>query len=510
MVAPAAKQTRRTPRVVFIILGIVAIICCGAPATIGAWILTGGIDTVGKVDFVNQLAIPPLAPSTVNGDGEKVFDLRATTGRHTFAKDRTADTLGYNGDYLGPTLRAAVGDKVRINVHNEIGTTTTVHWHGMHLPAMMDGGPHQPIAANTTWSPYWTIHQPATTLWYHPHPHGETAKQVYRGLAGMFILDDPQASALALPKEYGVDDIPVIVQDKAFGGSGGLKESNSFLSGLGLLGNEIVVNGTYAPFLTATTEQVRLRLLNGSNARTYNFGFADDRQFAIVGTDGGLLPAPYRTNRVMMSPGERVEIVLAVAPRERVVLRSYPPALEGGMLNDRFSGGKDQFDVLEVRGADSLKPSPAVPASLVPVERLDPAQATTTRTFDIGDNMINEKKMDMNRVDATVHGGTTEVWNVRNLDGAPHNFHIHGVDFQVLSIAGAEPPPELRGWKDTVFTRSGKVIRLLVRFGDETDPQHPFMLHCHVLFHEDQGMMAQFVVVAPGQQANLAPTGHHP
>jgi FtsP/CotA-like multicopper oxidase with cupredoxin domain len=244
-------------------------------------LLTGVTDTVGTVTFTNQLAIPPLAASHVDGSGARVFDLNVTAGHHQFGSGQSADTLGYNGDYLGPTLRTSQGEQVIVNVHNGLNESTTVHWHGMHLPAVMDGGPHQLIPAGTDWRPTWKINQPAATLWYHPHPHGATAKQVYQGLAGFFILDDPQTTALNLPQQYGVDDLPLVVQDKAFDGRTGLDDSNSFLSGNGILGNQIVVNGTLDPYVDVTTELVRLRLLNGSNARTFDFGFDDDRSFAI-------------------------------------------------------------------------------------------------------------------------------------------------------------------------------------------------------------------------------------
>ncbi|MFC7482675.1 multicopper oxidase family protein [Luedemannella flava] len=221
--------------------------------------------------------------------------------------------MGFNGDYLGPTLRAKRGEEVVVNVHNRLTEATTVHWHGMHLPAEADGGPLRMVDAPGTWSPTWRINQPAATLWYHPHPHGSTANQTYQGLAGMFILDDPATDVAALPHEYGVDDVPVIVQDKNFDGDH-LKGRGGVFGAIGILGDTVVVNGTAAAFLDVTTDRVRLRLLNASNARVYDFGFADNREYDLVGTDGGLLAAPVTTRRVMLSPGERAEIVVAVRP----------------------------------------------------------------------------------------------------------------------------------------------------------------------------------------------------
>lgn len=492
-----------------VLFGIVPILvlCCGGAALVGVVFTRAVVDTAGKVDFINPLAVPPLAPSTVDESGRRVFELRASTGTHDFGAGPVG-TWGYNGAYLGPTLRAARGEQVVINVRNELTVTTTVHWHGMHLPAVMDGGPHQPVAASQTWSPTWRVNQPATTLWYHPHPHGETAGQVYRGLAGLFIIDDLQTDVPALPHRYGVDDMPVIVQDKRFDGSD-LDEGRSLLGGVGILGDTIAVNGTVGPYLDVTTERVRLRLLNASNARSYAFGFSDDRSFTLVGTDGGLLAEAYETSSIALSPGERAEIVVTVHPGERAVLRSAPPELGLDPLSNRFSGGADTFDILQLRAATQLAPSRAVPARLVPVPRLDPATSVQTREFRLNTPMINGRGMDMGRVDATVVKNTVEIWKVTNQDGSPHTFHIHDVQFQVRSINGRQPPPELRGWKDTVFLRPNAPYELIVPFSDYSDETTPYMFHCHLLYHEDQGMMGQFVVVEPGQRAGTPVHGGH-
>lgn len=188
------------------------------------------VDTVGVVDFDRPLAIPEIAPSTVAADGTRVFDLDIQEGETDLGKSEPTRTWGINGPFLGPTLRADRGEKVRIEATNDLGESTTLHWHGMHLPAAMDGGPHQMIAAGATWAPNWTIRQPAATLWYHPHLHGQTASHVYRGLAGMFILDDPQESELELPRSYGVDDLPLIVQDKNFDDDGQFDEGHTIFN----------------------------------------------------------------------------------------------------------------------------------------------------------------------------------------------------------------------------------------------------------------------------------------
>ncbi|MGI5243638.1 multicopper oxidase family protein [Dactylosporangium sp. CA-139066] len=471
----------------------------------GGWlVLRPSVDTIGRVGFEHPLRVPPLAESTVDGGGVRRFALDARPGVSDFGHGRTA-TWGYNGAYLGPTLRVKQGEKVRVDVHNGLPDATTVHWHGMHLPAGADGGPANPIRPGGTGTAAWTVNQPAATLWYHPHPDGRTEEQVYKGLAGMVIVDG-SGPAADLPSQYGVDDLPVIVQDKGFEDNGNFGVPNPLGGTLGILGDTLLVNGTEGPFLDVTSSLVRLRLLNASTARSYLFAFSDGRSFDLVGTDGGLLAAPYRTDRIEVSTGERAEIIVAMKPGERVVLRSLPPNPDGGTVVRQFQGGGDRFDVLQLRAAAALSPSRPVPAHLADVARLDPAGAVP-RTFELANRAINGQKMAMDRVDVVATRDVTERWTIHNDDFMQHNFHLHGTRFQVAALNGRAPPPPLSGWKDTVNLRPGDRIELLVRFTDYADPTTAYMYHCHLFKHEDNGMMGQVVVIDPGQQVSL--THHH-
>jgi blue copper oxidase len=481
------------------ILGLVLVL--GLAGIVGLVYLRSDTSNVGQLSFANQLKIPPLAEPRIDAAGRKVFDLRLQAGTSELLPGRSTPTWGVNGAYLGPTLRASRGDRVVLNMTNKLPEATTIHWHGMHLPAKADGGPHQTIAAGATWSPSWTIDQPAATLWYHPHPHGQTQEHVYRGIAGLFLLDDPEAGALALPKQYGVDDLPVIVQDKRFRSDGRLD--------FGRLGGDILINGTYNPHVEVKSRLVRLRLLNASVARSYNIGFADDRPFDLIGTDGGLLDRPYRVSRVPLSPGERAEIVAAFNPGERVVLRSFRPDLGENAFSGRFDGASDTFDLLQVRAAARLRPSPPVPARLAHHELLDEAHATTRHLTITSSSSIDGKSMDMGRIDQVVRLGATEIWEVANRGGEFHNFHVHDIQFKVLQYKGGAPPPNLSGWKDTVALPPGQSVRFITRFTDYADPSSPYMFHCHLLQHEDNGLMGQFVVVRSGQQPVAPPSHHH-
>jgi FtsP/CotA-like multicopper oxidase with cupredoxin domain len=464
---------------------------------------------IGKLTFENDLQIPPVLNPRRGTDGSRVFDLTLRTGSRMFLPGKRAETWGVNGDYLGPTLRASRGDRIVLNVKNHLPESTTMHWHGMHLPAKADGGPHQLVAPGTTWSPSWTVDQPAATLWYHPHPHGKTADDVYRGLAGLFFVDDPASASLALPHTYGVDDIPLVIQDKRFQADGSLDFSQPLISPTGRLGEQILINGTYNPHLRVRHQRTRFRLLNASNARIYNVGFVDGRTFQLIATDGGLLEAPERLTRIQLSPGERAEIVAAFRPGERVLLRSFPPQLGTNFMLERLTGGDDSFDLLQIRGAATLAHSREIPPHLSPLPHLHADHAPRTRRFELSDQLeINGKKMDMGRFDAVVTAGATEIWEVHNGSPLPHSFHVHDVRFRVLEYAGAAPPPQLKGLKDTVYVPSGSSVRVLIRFGEYADPTAPYMFHCHLLQHEDHGMMGQFVVVKPGQTVRPPHDGH--
>lgn len=483
--------------------------------TSGAVIVSGGVasltvlytnadhNTAGKIAFDQVLPVPPLAKSTME-NGTRVFRLDLRKGEADFGHNLTSDSLygqdatpgaAANGaQYLAPTLRASNGENVRVEVTNELGSTSSIHWHGMHLPATMDGGPHQPISAGTTWSPHWKVNQPAATLWYHPHPHGATEQQVAKGLAGVFLLDDRAGQATQdLPHTYGVDDIPVVLQGKAFK-DGKPTTNHSVLSTTGTLGDQILANGKAGATFTASTQLVRLRLVNGSTARIMHLGFTDNRTMQVIAGDGGLLQAPRPVTRVTLSPGDRTEVVMSVEPADLATLRNYPIDL-AGFPAQRQSGGDDTLDVLQIRAADRLTASRPLPEHLADLPAVDKATVAARRTFNLEKPTINGERMDMQRVDFAVTGGTSEIWTVHNSESMPHNFHVHDVQYRVLTLDEKAPPVEMQGRQDTVLIKGGQTVRLLVSFANDTaDASTPYMFHCHLLWHEDQGMMGQFVI----------------
>ena len=446
------------------------------------------------------LPIPPLLLPETQG-GTKVFRLTLEKGESQFLSGQTTATFGFNGSYLGPTLRAGLGDSVRIDVTNHLGETSTVHWHGMHLPAAMDGGPHQTIADSTTWSPQFTIQQPAATLWYHPHMMGQTLQQVGMGLAGLFILDDTDQAHNDLPSVYGVDDIPLILQAKTFGANGQFVLNGGGRGRGGPNGDATtLVNGAISPAINPSASRLRFRVLNASSEEFYNLGFAGGNTFHQVASDGGLLPAPVALTRLQLAPAERAEIIVDIDPSSPMVLQGF-----GG--NGGGRGGTDfaTGPVLTINPTQTSAPLAPLPANLTAIERWSPDSAAQTRDFVLGGNDQNPTingqamtsmadMMDMTNV-IQVKLGTTEIWNVVNRSNDTHAFHVHDIQFQILQRDGAPPAANESGRKDTVVVHPRETLRLIMRFTDFADPSTPYMYHCHLLNHEDNGMMGQFVVV---------------
>lgn len=356
----------------------------GAAAAAGTGV--NGLFATGGAAFAaspRPLAIPPLLAGETR-DGVRVFDLALERGISRFFDGVETPTLGINGAYLGPTLEMRAGERVRLNVANGIGAPSTLHWHGMHVPARADGGPHQVIGPGATWAPEFEVRQRAAMVWYHSHMVPETGPQVYHGLAGAIYLRDDETDRLDLPRDYGVDDIPLVVQNRAFNRDGSFYYSASMHNRMmGMQGNILLVNGVAAPYFRATTGRLRLRLLNGSNARSYVFGFGDGRSFHLIGSDGGLLERPHRTDRVALSPGERAEIVVDLTGGQPVALRAVSRTnvgpmgggpMGGGMMGRGMMGGAADdiaADVLEIRPDGGLARPPVMPESLIVLPRPD-------------------------------------------------------------------------------------------------------------------------------------------
>jgi blue copper oxidase len=458
----------------------------------------------------NSLLIPP----TLEGP---TYNLEMHRTSHEFFDGSQTDTYAFNGTYLGPTLILNAGEDIQMNVLNLLGETTTVHWHGMHVAPMDDGGPHTTIAANATWSPDFTVLDHATTFWYHPHLHEHTNEQVYRGLAGMIIVRDEEEAALTLPRTYGVDDIPLIIQDRDFNGT----QLNFDQGGPGAGGDTIVLNGTIEPYLEVGAQVVRFRALNGSGSRVYNLGFGDNRTFYQIGSDGGLFEAPVQLNRVRLAPGERAELLFDLSSDggSTLDLMSYSSELTNGEPGGAGPGGPGgstldgtDFDLMEIRvGTTGAAAILTVPTTLVTLTRLNEADADRTRPILLGGGgpgtpfSINGLTMNLEVINESVNLGDTEIWEITNDTPVAHPFHIHDIQFFILDRDGVPPAANEQGLKDVVLVEPDQTVRFLTVFEDFADPVVPYMYHCHLLGHEDGGMMGQFLVIDPMATSTQAP-----
>lgn len=272
--------------------------------------LAGPLAGSGKAQTaLRPLPIPPLTDLL---DGiETRIALSLAPGQHDFGTGALSDTFGINATYLGPVIRAKQGQTLPFDVQNGIGEVTTLHWHGLHIPGDVDGGPHQEIAPGATWSPDVPIVQQASVNWFHSHTHGRTARQTYKGLAGVLLVEDEASLAADLPKTYGVDDFTLILQDKVFDGAGRLDYT---LTGEvfedGLQGDALVVNGALAPVGQAVPRGlVRLRILNACNARFLTLSM-ETGPLRVIASDGGFLASMVETETLLMSPGERYEVLV--------------------------------------------------------------------------------------------------------------------------------------------------------------------------------------------------------
>jgi FtsP/CotA-like multicopper oxidase with cupredoxin domain len=458
--------------------------------------------------FSSPLPVPPLLDARRQGNRVKIT---AREGRHTFSPGIRVTTYGYSADYLGPAMKVYRGDTVQIEVENKIDRPTTVHWHGLLVPARDDGGPRSLIERNQVWRPEVKVDQPEATAWFHAHPHHDTARQVYMGLAGLMLIEDGTGMRLGLPRDYGVDDLPLILQDRQFDAAGRLV----YFGGgparmMGMRGDTVLVNGTIAPNAKVPAGIVRLRFLNAANARNFDLSFADGRIFHVIAGDGGYLPRPVAMRSLLVAPGERFEVLIDFSDGRPAVLQAAEDDFSMGMMGPgmmgqpfgRRSPGSGSITRFEVDTTLPIK-AKAVPPALGTRVAPDRNAAVGRRrlTLDMGmmgmgmgGSMaspmgINGYAFDPRRIDIEAKVGTAEIWSVAPVMMA-HPFHIHGVMFNVLSLGGRPPPAHLAGAKDTVLLR--EPAELLVHFTQAATRDKPFVYHCHILEHEEAGMMGQY------------------
>jgi len=409
----------------------------------------------------------------------------------------TSRVFAINNSYPGPTVKVERGDFLTVKFINQLSEPSTIHWHGLVVPELMDGHPKDAVQPGASYTYSFPIIQRAGTYLYHSHAYMRTAAQVYKGFAGFVIVTDSAESALGLPA--GVFDVPLVIQDRRSVDAPQFTYNPTMMDVMnGYLGDLPLVNGTPDAYLDVSRTLYRFRLLNGSNARVYKIGLADNHVFHILSTDGGLKDEAVEATSFMLSPGERVEILMDFSSYtlgQSVLLKSLP-----------FSGGIGQYaqglelNLLRFDVTGNNRSGGAVPSSLPPIAYHDPSKIVKTRTFALtsammGGHKINNVTFDLKRIDEQVPKNQLEEWVISNETDEYHPMHIHGLLFQVRSRNGNSTlPPSEKGWKDTVLVNPRDTVKVLVSFDDYDGI---YLFHCHNLEHEDDGMMLNIRITSP-------------
>lgn len=503
-----------------------------------------------------SLNIPEVYYGVTGTDGVTNFVLNMDENLKQFRTGQATVTGAVNigtattNTFWGPTMIINKDQAIKMHVTNNLNESSTIHWHGMHLPAIMDGGPHQIIAAGALWEPYWTVKNQAATLWYHPHLHYTTQAQVTKGVGGFIIVKDPVEAALALPRTYGVDDIPLAITSRRF-----LNTTNAMSATLSdNYGDYVMVNGTLSTTTnyaqaTLPKQVVRMRILNAEIQRGYNLGFSDNRTFYVIGNDGGLLNAPIAVTRLAIQTGERFEILVNLSNdsvgAQTLYLKSYNSASEltaltpgqnifgwpgnegnpsnpngnSGPLNGGLLNNVD-FNIMNIKIAATTtgsNPITAIPTTLINDSYWTTANVTNSRTITVGGGnggsafTLDGSLYSTTMVPKTVNLNAVEKWTIVNNQIFGHTFHLHDVFFKIISRSGGNIGTTIRtfeqGWKDSVWIPINGTVTFIAKFDDYADSTWPYMYHCHALTHEDEGMMGQFVVKsALGTNEIKAPT----
>jgi len=468
-----------------------------------------------------------LALTAAPGEAQVLPGARTRVWRFTGAVLKgPAESLQVVADsYLGPVIRLRRGQKVRIRFRNNLPESSIVHWHGLDVPSAMDGHPHSLIDPGTEFVYEFEVINRAGTYWYHPHPHERTGPQVYRGLAGLLLISDDEEAALALPRAS--EELLCVLQDRHFDGDNQLLYmGNGMMDGMmGFLGDRILVNGKERPTLSLATRAYRLRILNGSNARIYKLAWDDGTPLTVVGGDGGLLERPVEQRYLALAPAQRADVIVDLSKRAvgstlQLVSAPYPAAEVsmtemgmGGMMGGAAVPNGAPLQLLTIRVERNETSTFRLPARLSTFDAnwTRPAPGATRKIAISARQMmwlLGGRTFEMMETapDEEAPVGSTQVWEFVNGPGMmgmqmAHPIHMHGKQFRVLERSSASTPVvagSLReglldaGWQDTVLVMPGESVKVQVHFS-----KFPglYLYHCHILEHEDMGMMRNFRVL---------------
>ena len=453
-------------------------------------------------EIINEVLSPTAAEIKLSASEEYVPLLPGPyTKMLTFKGELNKGAASYltpMDSFLGPTIEARKGDRIKVNFENNVGEESIIHWHGLHLPENQDGHPGFAIADGQSYKYDFKVENRAGLYWYHPHPHGRTGYQVYHGLAGLLVVRDDEEDALNLPN--GENELFLVFQDRDFGQHNQLRyvQSGHDIM-MGKVGDKRFISGKRQSWKQVKNEAYRLRCLNGGNALTYRLQWSDGRPLQIIGTDGGLLEKVEELDSVLFAPGERLDIIADFSDNsvgDEVELMSIPI-----VDNSNAQAFRMYKFLISEEGAKSF----TMPTKLSEYNTIDPEEAVnygSPKVFKlypkagIGWTIDGQKyEMDSASAKERVKLGTTEIWEFDLTNaGMIHPMHIHGSQFQVIERIHGDYSKGVvfdGGWKDTVAVLPGDRVRVIKRFND-----HPgkFLYHCHILEHEDNSMMRNFVV----------------
>ncbi len=546
-------------RALFQFAGVAAVAGVGAAAWMaygsrGSQGLAGGpfrhypFDPVASANFQQKLFIPVASGPFGVLDVVGPLKLRATAAGFTMLPGRESPFLLYQTEqagqaYQNPILRIESGARFTASLDNALAEPTIIHWHGLHVPAAMDGHPSTAIVAGARFEYDFTVNDRGGTYWYHTHAHEVTGKQAYQGLASYFLVEDNDQRNLAkaLDLQLGVTDLPLVIQDKRFDAQGKLQyQPNPMDAMMGWLGDIVLTNLTPNAVLSVSPRSYRFRLLNGSNARIYRLAFVKDKtalEFSVIGTDGGLIERPETVTEAFLAPGERLDVVFDAGqaqPGSDIFLKSlaFDPmeneGTAGGMSGmsgmdhgtgqtTAGTGGSrlllgQEFNLLKLVVTAGDRIAAKLPATLSQVRPIR-TEGATERKLELSMAMmrflINGRSFSMQEIVFEVKRGAVEIWSIQNpAIGMPHPMHLHGFSFQVLERQNSPAPLSAAarfgkgrtvsdlGWKDTVLVWPGETVRIAIDFAHDFPGSQTYVFHCHNLEHADAGMMINFRVVA--------------
>ncbi|MCU0533039.1 MAG: multicopper oxidase family protein [Hydrococcus sp. Prado102] len=451
------------------------------------------------------------ASSKLYKSASGLLELNLETGnRPVTLAGRQAYLMSYNGQVPAPRLEAKAGDTVRIRFTNNLSQPTNLHYHGLHVPPTGNAdNPFLSIPPGESLTYKFTIpkNHPPGTFWYHPHHHGYVAEQLFAGLAGLFIV---RGELDEIPEIQAAKEEFLVLKDFDLDESGRILPPNHMAMMLGREGQLLTVNGQVNPNLSiAKGGLLRLRILNASPSRFYRLSL-ENHPLYLIATDGGGINAPIELEELLLAPGERAEVLVRGEKEPgqyRLLTLPYDRGGMGmmgggmGMMGGRHMMGNSSQTSPQVLATLSYQGSVAtlpLPKQLIPVETLP--ESETVRRFELsmsgmgmgmGSGMgmsftFNGQTFDMDRIDTQVKLNTIEDWELINVDPdrMDHPFHLHINRFQIVSRNG-QPEP-YRAWKDTVLVRGGETVRIRIPFRNFTGKT---VYHCHILDHEDLGMM---------------------